>query len=108
MEDFPADCPSVLGRYRVELCGTVPNGYVFYDALGSGLFDNAGFAYLPEGIPTNVDASDFETGIHSRPGTLVHVHRELANTTGGAERSTGLSHLPIADISQGAVIEPWS
>ncbi|SDR99606.1 hypothetical protein [Microlunatus soli] len=58
---FPARCPARIGLYSITTCDTVPTGYVFYDNLGSGIADNAGFAYLPSGVPENADTSSFES-----------------------------------------------
>jgi hypothetical protein len=41
--------PERIGLYGVRDFETVPGGWIVYDESGSGLFDDAGFAYLPAG-----------------------------------------------------------
>lgn len=48
-DDFPGHCPTQVGLYAINDCQTTNGGYLIFDPLGSGLVDNAGFAYLPDG-----------------------------------------------------------
>lgn len=46
---FPGDCPVRVGLYAVNDCEVTDGGYLFFDPLGTGMVDQAGFAYLPNG-----------------------------------------------------------
>ncbi|MBV1852696.1 hypothetical protein [Catellatospora tritici] len=45
----PFDVPTTVGAYRIDRAYRVPGGAVFEEANGSGVVDDAGFAYLPGG-----------------------------------------------------------
>ena len=63
--ELPADgssggtMPSRLGTYRVLAIERVGTGVYFFEA-DSGLFDDAGFAYLPDGPDPDAAAGTFE------------------------------------------------
>jgi hypothetical protein len=51
---FPGACPTQLGSYRIEECHAFTGGFMFLqgrDAWG----DDAGFAYVPQGLPNTPD-----------------------------------------------------
>ncbi|GAA3635074.1 hypothetical protein GCM10022236_42100 [Microlunatus ginsengisoli] len=54
-------CPTVIGTYLVNECSQFPGGYLFWDSAGSGLIDDGGVAYLPNGIPDDLDTGWFES-----------------------------------------------
>jgi hypothetical protein len=48
-----------IGLYEVTYVTSVEGGILFYEANGS-LFDDAGFAYLPNGPSPQMESGDFE------------------------------------------------
>lgn len=58
-------CPASIGTFAIDRCESVPGGYLFYDPLGSGLVDWAGFAYLPYGpLPDTEYTSEMQDMFH--------------------------------------------
>lgn len=54
------DVPARIGEYNIRSAARVKSGAVFYDAEGCGFLDEAGFAYLPNGIDPNLENGTFE------------------------------------------------
>ena len=54
-------CPAVIGLYRISSCDGFPGGYLFWHRPGSGLFDDAGLAYLHSGVPDKAGTGWFES-----------------------------------------------
>lgn len=53
-----APCPARIGSYRVSECSTTADSITrFYDR-DAGVIDRAGFAYVPDGIPSPNDAGE--------------------------------------------------
>lgn len=48
-----------IGLYRISHIDRVPNGLIFYEKTGN-LFDDAGFAYLPDGPSPSLATGSFE------------------------------------------------
>jgi len=48
-DKFSGHCPVRVGLYAIDGCEMTDSGYLFFDPLGTGLVDRAGFAYLPNG-----------------------------------------------------------
>jgi hypothetical protein len=60
---FPGECPKQVGLYGIRDCATFPAGYLFYDTTGA-MFNDAGIAYLPQGIPTvDISNGSFESPV---------------------------------------------
>jgi hypothetical protein len=53
----PIAVPETIGSYRIVGAYRVEGGYVFYDRHGA-FFDDAGFAYLPDGPSESLTAGD--------------------------------------------------
>ena len=51
--------PRRIGTYKINIVRVVQQGIVFYDDVGA-LFDDAGFAYLPEGPSDDMANGNFE------------------------------------------------
>jgi hypothetical protein len=54
-----ADVPREIGGYRIVYATVVPAGVIFYEETGA-LFDDAGFAYLPDGPSDSLANTTFE------------------------------------------------
>jgi hypothetical protein len=52
--------PQRLGLYSVDEAQKVPGGWIVYEDGGTGLFDDAGFAYLPGGPTPNLGDGSWE------------------------------------------------
>jgi len=50
-EAFPGSCPSRIGSYPIEKCELIRGGYLYLQQRAA-LGDEAGFAYLPAGPPS--------------------------------------------------------
>jgi hypothetical protein len=48
---FPGDCPDQIGSYRIAECHAFTGGFMYLQERGA-LGDDAGFAYLPDGMPS--------------------------------------------------------
>jgi len=59
--------PSTIGSYRIIAAYHVPGGVVFQEANGN-LFDDAGFAYLPEGPTPALENGSFESPVFQHLG----------------------------------------
>ncbi|HEY5980794.1 MAG TPA: hypothetical protein VIT41_14305 [Microlunatus sp.] len=51
-EDYSGPCPGSLGSYALEKCQVIDRGYLFLQQRAA-LGDDAGFAYLPDGPPSD-------------------------------------------------------
>lgn len=69
---------SRIGLYRVTQIRPVPNGLIFYEQTGN-LFDDAGFAYLPDGPSPSLSSGSFENPQASFGRSLVLLDRQLAS-----------------------------
>jgi len=49
--DFPGTCPSRIGSYALGTCEAIDRGYLLLQQRAA-LGDDAGFAYLPDGLPS--------------------------------------------------------
>jgi hypothetical protein len=58
--DSYVDAPTRIGTYRITSVESVPGGFLFYEANGL-LFDDAGFAYLPNGPSADLENTNFES-----------------------------------------------
>lgn len=57
----PVDVPSRIGTYAITGARRVAHGGLIFDEATGNLFDNAGFAYLPEGLSTALEDGSFES-----------------------------------------------
>lgn len=48
---FPVPCPGSIGSYALGRCDVIDHGYLFVQQRAA-LGDDAGFAYLPDGLPS--------------------------------------------------------
>jgi hypothetical protein len=67
-EAFPGSCPSKIGTYPIEKCQLIDRGYLFLQQRAA-LGDDAGFAYLPAGLPGNDPTASGEL----RPDQFSHL-----------------------------------
>ena len=49
--DFPGPCPGRIGSYALGRCEAIDRGYLLLQQRAA-LGDDAGFAYLPDGLPS--------------------------------------------------------
>ncbi|WP_141715208.1 hypothetical protein [Micromonospora rhizosphaerae] len=54
--------PATVGSYRITTAYLVPGGVVFYEENGA-FFDDAGFAYLPDGPTASLANGSFESPV---------------------------------------------
>ncbi|WP_406043067.1 hypothetical protein OG799_03635 [Micromonospora sp. NBC_00898] len=54
--------PAMVGSYRITTAYRVPGGVVLYEANGA-FFDDAGFAYLPDGPTPSLGNGSFESPV---------------------------------------------
>jgi hypothetical protein len=59
--------PARLGSYRIIAAYHVPGGVLFYEANGA-LFNDAGFAYLPDGPTASLENGSFESPVFRHLG----------------------------------------
>lgn len=52
--------PSRLGMYSITAAYRVRGGVIFHEETGN-LFDDAGFAYLPDGLTADLESGSFES-----------------------------------------------
>lgn len=55
------DVPSRIGLYRIRQAYRQGEAVIFYEARGSGIVDDAGFAYLPHGPFPQLVSGSFES-----------------------------------------------
>lgn len=61
-EWVPFEVPNRVGSYDLQTTAyRVQSGAIFYDTTGTGLLDDAGFAYLPNGPDASLENGSFES-----------------------------------------------
>jgi hypothetical protein len=53
--------PQTIGSFRISYWERVPQGVLFYESHGSFMFNDAGFAYLPDGPSDAMESGTLES-----------------------------------------------